>query len=168
MELLTLSSVFQIDMNEVIFRELTPKSANEEAIFHCEYCGTGFQWKKSLFRHIRNKHKDSVKPIDLPEEVRDEVTCKMCRVKILRSEVKRHLRRVHHVPDCQPGYVLHGFVSYDNEETWFPVFAPNGVDVLTLLRGVTAEESDDKVDVNVRVADMELGIHISCVTAFNW
>ena len=155
---MTVSLVFQIDMNAVIFRELTPKSAIGEVIFHCEYCGIGFQWKKSLFRHIRIKHEDSAKPTNLPEEVRDEVTCKMCRVKILRSEVKRHLRRVHYVPDCQPGYVLHGFVSYDGEDTWFPVFAPNGVDVMTLLRA-TVEENDDEVDVDVRVADRESGIH---------
>ena len=106
--------------SKVLFRELSPKTVVDN--FKCEECSNVYENKKSLTRHIRTSHEGTDIPSNLPAQPRDEVTCQMCNVKTLRTEIKRHLRKWHHIPDCQPGHILTGFESQDSGQTWFPLF----------------------------------------------
>ena len=118
---------------KVLFRELSPKTVVGN--FKCEECSNVYENKKSLIRHLRTSHEGSNIPSNLPAQPRDEVTCQMCNVKTLRTEIKRHLRKWHHIPDCQPGHILTGFESQDNGHTWFPLFVSKSQKVSDDLSG---------------------------------
>ena len=129
-----------------IIRELSPKNT-DEVTFPCEHCTSVLKWRKTFFRHMRINHPGVRLPSNLPIQPRDEVTCRMCNSKILRSEMKRHLRRIHYIPDCQPGHVLIGFESRDDGVNWFPLFAPKGGPV-----NVAEFGSQEEIEQNVEIA----------------
>ena len=127
----------------ILFKELSPR--NETIItFSCNLCDRNFKAKKSLYRHLRVNHGGADRPEDLPDELPDLIRCMMCKFQISRGEIKRHLRKVHYIPDCRPGYVLKGWDSHDNGESWDPLFASR-LDIIEVSEQAEGEVAVEEV-----------------------
>ena len=115
------------DNRVVKFVQVTPKT-DLLPLFVCgekksggdEKCGKKFGYKKTLVRHLAEKHPGASVPKQV-QEVSDSVTCRMCNKKQLREHINRHLADIHKEKKKGKGYQLRGFLTFDGTH-WKPLW----------------------------------------------
>ena len=108
---------------KVKFAQLSPKLDLLQT-FQCHLCQKRYDWLKSLVRHLKNAHAGAEVEGN-PAEVQDYVTCRMCKKRQRRENIRRHLFDIHGVVKQGPAAIFRGFVTVD-EESWQPLFLEKG------------------------------------------
>ena len=112
--------------------------------FNCHLCSKSFSWLKSLRRHLKESHNGAEVPPNL-KEIKDLVTCRICKKPQSRSIITRHLKEVHKVTKSGPGSVFRGFLTVDNL-SWQPLWLEKW-------------EEDPPADMMVRIEGNKINLY---------
>ena len=134
------------------FAKLTPK-ADLAPAFSCHLCGKKYGWLKSLARHLKDHHDGAAVEPNLTE-IRDYITCRMCKSRQRRENVTRHLFEAHKIEKKGSKAIFRGFITFDNIN-WQPLFLEKGAEDPPTESSVMVPIKDGKVTLYGVVFEVE-------------
>ena len=108
---------------KLCFAKVTPK-ADLVPAFKCHLCAKTYGWLKSLSRHLKENHDGAAVEPNLTE-VKDYITCRMCKSRQRRDNITRHLLETHKIEKKGAKAVFRGFISFDSIN-WQPLYFEKG------------------------------------------
>ena len=137
---------------KVTFKKTTPKAKLMEKLL-CSLCRKSYESLKALQRHCR-KHHNGAGVGDGSKEIPNKVTCMICKSKLQRDLMTRHIVRIHGYDKPEKNSSLRGFLTL-NDKNWKPLWmfasedeppkemlVPVGKDGRVHIYGVTFEKED--------------------------
>ena len=137
---------------KVTFKKTTPKAKLMEKLL-CSLCRKSYESLKSLQKHCR-KHHNGAGVGDGSREIPNKVTCMICKSKLQRDLMTRHIVRIHGYDKPEKNSNLRGFLTL-NDKNWKPLWmfasedeppkemlVPVGKDGRVHMYGVTFEKED--------------------------
>ena len=137
---------------KVTFKKTTPKAKLMEKLL-CSLCRKSYESLKSLQKHCR-KHHNGAGVGDGSKEIPNKVTCMICKSKLQRDLMTRHIVRIHGYDKPEKNSNLRGFLTL-NDKNWKPLWmfasedeppkemlVPVGKDGRVHMYGVTFEKED--------------------------
>lgn len=104
---------------KVFFKKTTPKSKMLEKL-QCSVCNKMYESLKALKRHVKEKH-DGLGVGDGIKEIENRITCMICKKKLQRDLMTRHIIQIHGYEKPEKHSLLRGFLTL-NDKTWKPLW----------------------------------------------
>ena len=104
---------------KIYFKKTTPKSKMIEKL-QCAICNKPYESLKALKRHGKEKH-DGSGVGDGTKEIENKITCMICKKKLQRDLMTRHIINIHGYDKPEKNSLLRGFLTL-NDKTWKPLW----------------------------------------------
>ena len=104
---------------KLTFKKTTPKSKLMDKLL-CGLCRKSYESLKALQKHCR-KHHDGAGVGDGNKEIAHKVTCMICKSKLSRDLITRHIVRIHGYDKPEKNSNLRGFLTL-NDKNWKPLW----------------------------------------------
>ena len=130
------------EKKQVKFARISPKKDLLEP-FKCTLCTKVYTWLKALKRHMQQAHEAQV-PSEMKER-KDKVGCRICKSRIGRDLLTRHLKNIHGLEKLGSRTIFRGFITLD-DSNWQPLWLANG-------------ESDPPPEMMVPIIDGKISLY---------
>ena len=114
--------VTPIATKRIKFARVTPK-VDMLPTFKCNTCPKKFVWLKALRRHMKMQHgiDEADEALKDLKEVEDRVTCRLCKCKVSRDLLTRHLKTKHKIEKAGSKAIFRGFLTVNGVQ-WQPLW----------------------------------------------